>query len=230
MPPRPPLSSPVRHILVCARKMIANKLTVCPTLVCMQWPHVVWCVDCRCWQIGWLVTMWYTCGPKLWYHSLFYTDIAHAWLHDRLQHVNAMLQQNSYCGPPTHKNILNCRFNSVYSPYWGWCAPNGWWFERGCYYWYSHYEHQYFLTKHPSLSLSLSLSLPPSRSDLPARKSIAIITDIIEHHTIVFGYNMVQSLWPILFTYPYSYGPLSIYKSVSHPISGMITTFLSLKT
>ena len=159
MPPRPPLSSPVRHILVCAGKMIANKLTVCPTLVCMQWPHVVWCVDCRCWQIGWLVTMWYTCGPKLWYHSLFYTDIAHAWLHERLQHVNAMLQQNSYCGPHTHKNILNCRFNSVYSPYWGWCAPSGWWFERGCYYWYSHYEHQYFLTKHFSLPLSLSLSL-----------------------------------------------------------------------
>ena len=40
---------------------------------------------------------------------------------------------------------------------------------------------------------------------------------------------MVQSLWPILFTYPYSYGPLSIYKSVSHPISGMITSFEAVK-
>ena len=82
-----------------------------------------------------------------------------------------------------------------------------------------------------SISPSPSLSLSPSiaiRTPCPKINSYHNSYYWTSYNS--FGYNMVQSLWPILFTYPYSYGPLSLYKSVSHPISGMITTFISLKT
>ena len=135
--------------------MIANKLIACPPLIYMQCFHAVWCVDVD--GLADLQTCVIHVGSSsdtIWYHSFVHTDIVHAWLDGRLQHINSTTKR---LVRTPHKNISKCGFNTLYRPNKGWSVPTAGWFE-GCYLWYNTITMN-INTSWRSISLSISFSI-----------------------------------------------------------------------